>query len=205
MDTTSTPVIRRYGPGEVPNLLDTLVEVWADAHADHRDVAEADLTPATLHHQLTSHARHPGFVLAAAYDAGILVGFGYAFPCTPLYWFGTELLPAIPEPARSTDRLMGLCELAVRPGWQDRGIGSRLHQTLIDAIGPHYASLLAMPGNTDSQRLYRRLGYTYAGPYRNAPGGAVFDLLLLGPLTAEMVGTQADSNQFLGEPHHPAP
>ena len=43
----STAVLRRYGPGDVPALLDTLVEVWADAHADHRDVAEADLPPAS--------------------------------------------------------------------------------------------------------------------------------------------------------------
>lgn len=172
-------VLRRYGPGDVPALLDTLVEVWADAHADHRDVAAADLTPEALHRQLTAHARHLGFALIAAYDAGVLVGFGYAFPCTPDYWFGPELLPQIPEPARTTEHLVGLCELAVRPGWQDRGIGSRLHQALVDALAPRYISLLAMPGNADSQRLYRRLGYTYAGPYRNTRGGPVFDLLLL--------------------------
>ncbi|MEU9961257.1 hypothetical protein [Streptomyces sp. NPDC050982] len=27
--------------------------------------------------------------------------------------------------------------------------------------------------------LYDRLGYTYAGPYRNEPGGQIYDLLLL--------------------------
>nr|WP_225448743.1 GNAT family N-acetyltransferase [Streptacidiphilus sp. P02-A3a] len=111
--------------------------------------------------------------------AGVLVGFGYAFPCTPSYWFGAELLPRIPEPARTTEHLVGLCELAVRPAWQDRGIGSRLHQALVDALAPRYVSLLAMPGNSDSQRLYRRLGYNYVGPYRNTPGGPEFDLLLL--------------------------
>lgn len=41
----TTAALRRYGPGDVPALLDTLIEVWADAHADHQDVAEADLTP----------------------------------------------------------------------------------------------------------------------------------------------------------------
>ena len=84
----------------------------------------------------------------------------------------------LPEAVRTTDNLAGLCELAVRPGWQGRGIGSHLHQALADALAPRYLSLLAMPG-ADSQRLYRRLGYTYVGPYRSAPGGAVFDLLLL--------------------------
>ncbi|MHA6757133.1 GNAT family N-acetyltransferase [Streptacidiphilus sp. PAMC 29251] len=159
MDASRSPaVLRRYGPSDVPALLDTLVEVWADAHAGHRDVAEADLTPEALHQQLTAHAKRPGFTLIAAYDAGVLVGFGYAFPCTPAYWFGTELLPQIPEAARSTEHLVGLCELAVRPSWQDRGIGSRLHHALVEALASRYISLLAMPGNADSQRLYRRTG-----------------------------------------------
>ncbi|MFI8075501.1 hypothetical protein ACIF85_43125 [Streptomyces sp. NPDC086033] len=33
--------------------------------------------------------------------------------------------------------------------------------------------------NTADRTLYERLGYTYAGPYRNEPGGTVYDLLLL--------------------------
>lgn len=89
------------------------------------------------------------------------------------------MLPQIPEAARTTEHMVGLCEHVVRPGWQDRGIGSRLHQALVDALAPACISLLAMFRDADSQRLYHRLGYTCAGPCRNSPGGAVFDLLLL--------------------------
>jgi ribosomal protein S18 acetylase RimI-like enzyme len=42
-----------------------------------------------------------------------------------------------------------------------------------------YASLLVRPDNTAGRTLYGRLGYKYAGPYRNEPGGPVYDLLLL--------------------------
>jgi len=178
-DDHSPAVLHRYGPGDVAALLDTLVEIWADAHADHPDVAEASLSPEALRQQLTTHTRHQGFALVLAFAAGDPVGFVYGFGCEPAYWFGPELLPDLPEAVRTTENLVGLCELAVRPGWQGRGIGSRLHQALVDALAPRYISLLAMPGNADSQRLYRRLGYTYASPYRNAPDGAVFDLLLL--------------------------
>ncbi|MFD0432137.1 hypothetical protein ACFQ60_47720 [Streptomyces zhihengii] len=42
---------------------------------------------------------------------------------------------------------MGLCELAVTPPWQGRGIGSRLHHQLVTAIAPQWSSLLVHPDN----------------------------------------------------------
>jgi ribosomal protein S18 acetylase RimI-like enzyme len=74
---------------------------------------------------------------------------------------------------------MGLCEPAVRPASQSRGIGSRIHAELLRAIAPRWSSLLVLPGNDRGHGLYSRLGYESIGPYRNAPGGPVFDLLLL--------------------------
>ncbi|MEK8175010.1 GNAT family N-acetyltransferase [Streptomyces sp. M19] len=106
-----------------------------------------------------------------------MVGFGYAMPCTPEYWYG-DLLPNIPEHVRA-GRLMGLCELAVTPARQSQGIGTRLHAALLTAIAPEWSSLLVSPDNPVGRALYDRLGYTYAGPYRNEPGGPVYDLLLL--------------------------
>ncbi|MCQ8835801.1 GNAT family N-acetyltransferase [Streptomyces malaysiensis] len=74
---------------------------------------------------------------------------------------------------------MGLCELAVRPPWQSQGIGSQLHAEPLKAIAPKWSSLLALPSNRRGQDLYARLGYDYAGPYRNTADGPEFDLLLL--------------------------
>ncbi|MET7607457.1 GNAT family N-acetyltransferase [Streptomyces avermitilis] len=72
-----------------------------------------------------------------------------------------------------------LCELAVTPAWQGRDIGTRLHATLLMAINSDWSSLLVRPDNTGGRTLYDRLGYRYADPYRNEPGGSVYDLLLL--------------------------
>lgn len=178
--TRTDVVIRTYGPGQVPPMLDTIADIWSDAHPELVDTPGAStdgLSAAALRRQVTSHLRHEGFTLVAAYASGSMVGFGYAFPCTPEYWYG-ELLPEIPEHVRA-GRLMGLCELAITPARQSQGIGSRLHSELIKAVNPDYASLLVRPDNTAGRGLYDRLGYTYAGPYRNEPGGPVYDLLLL--------------------------
>ncbi len=173
-------VIRTYGPGQIPPLLDTLADIWADAHPELTDTPAGDADhPAVtaLRRQVLGHLKHEGFTLAAAYANGSMVGFGYAFPCTAEYWYG-DLLPQIPEHIRA-GRLMGLCELAVAPAQQSKGIGSRLHAALVAAIAPEWSSLLVRPDNTAGRGLYDRLGYTYAGPYRNEPGGPVYDLLLL--------------------------
>ncbi|MEN8651721.1 N-acetyltransferase [Streptomyces sp. 21So2-11] len=178
--TRTDIVIRTYGPGQVPPLLGAIADIWADAHPELVNTPGAStdgLSAAALRRQITGHLKHEGFTLVAAYASGSMLGFGYAFPCSAAYWYGA-LLPEIPEHIRA-GRLMGLCELAVTPARQSQGIGSRLHAELLKAIDPDYASLLVRPDNTAGHSLYDRLGYHRAGPYRNEPGGPVFDLLLL--------------------------
>ncbi|BBG20653.1 hypothetical protein RVR_P125 (plasmid) [Actinacidiphila reveromycinica] len=177
--TRTDVVIRTYGPGQTPPLLETLADIWADAHPELVDNPGAEamgLSVPALHDQITGHLTHPGFTAVVAYTDGQAVGFGYAFLCGADYWFGPDLVDQVPAGAR-TERLMGLCELAVRPPWQSRGIGTRLHQALITALAPAWSSLLALPSNARGQDLYGRLGYEYAGPYRS--GATEFDLLLL--------------------------
>lgn len=179
--TRTNVVIRTYGPGKVPPMLDVLADIWADAHPELVDNPNAEtlgLSVLALRRQVEGHLKHPGFTLVVAYAGGTPVGFGYAFPCSADYWFGSGLVNQVPEDAR-TERLMGLCELAVRPPWQSRGIGTRLHTALLQAINPKWSSLLALPSNQRGQDLYARLGYGHAGEYRNTPDGPAFDLLLL--------------------------
>ncbi|WP_338684004.1 GNAT family N-acetyltransferase [Streptomyces acidiscabies] len=179
--TRTTVVIRTYGPGQVPPLMDAVADIWADAHpelVDNPGAETAGLSVPALHRQITSHLRWQGFAMAVAYAGGEAVGFGYGFPCDATYWFGEQLVGQVPEGAR-TERLMGLCELAVRPPWQGHGIGTRLHTALLQAITPQWSSLLVQPENSQGRNLYERLGYRYAGPYRNTPTGPVYDLLLL--------------------------
>ncbi|MFC5661441.1 GNAT family N-acetyltransferase [Kitasatospora misakiensis] len=169
--------LRRYGASDAATLLDTLTDVWAEAHAGHDDVAQAGFTPETLRRQITGHARRDEFTLIVAYAAGQAVGIGYGFRCTPDYWFG-DLRPAITAQARDTDSLAGICELAVRTGWHGQGVGTSIHAALVAALRTQWVSLLAMPGDSPARRLYDRLGYEYAGPYR-VGDGPVLDLLLL--------------------------
>lgn len=167
-----TAAVRLHGADEARALVEELVGVWLDAHPEF--AADGDQRAGEFRAQVRGHFRHAGFALAAAYGSGTLVGFGYGFPCSAEYWYGEELLPQIPADAR--EGLMGVCELAVRPGWQSRGIGTRLHEALVEAVAPRWTSLLVDPANARGRALYDRLGYRYAGPYRN--GSETYDLLI---------------------------
>lgn len=50
------------------------------------------------------------------------------------------------------------------------------HQYLVRAVSLRWTSLLVSPANTRGRALYDRLGYQYAGPYRN--GDDTYDLLI---------------------------
>jgi ribosomal protein S18 acetylase RimI-like enzyme len=174
--STGETVIQVHGVSRTRPLVDALADVWAEAHPEIAKSGEGDQASGAtaFHRQIESHLRHAGFTLTVAYEAGTLVGFVYGFPCTAEYWYGEELLPDIPVEAR--EDLMGICELAVRPDWQSHGIGTRLHHTLVQAVSPRWTSLLVSPSNTRGRALYDRLGYRYAGPYRN--GDETYDLLI---------------------------
>ncbi|MEU0688113.1 GNAT family N-acetyltransferase [Streptomyces uncialis] len=116
-----------------------------------------------LRRQVTGHLKRPGFTLAVAHEGGAAVGFGYAFPCSADYWFGPDLVDRVPEGAR-TERLMGLCELAVQPDWQGRGIGTRLHAELIASIAPRWSPLLALPSQPARQGPVRTARLRVRGP-----------------------------------------
>src|SRR4051812_30492224 len=103
VDSASEIVIRRYGAGQAPPIVETAADVWADSHpelADGHGAANEELSVPAFKRQMAGHLAYTGFTLVVAYGNGSMVGFGYAFPCTPDYWFGTGLLQSVPRDAR---------------------------------------------------------------------------------------------------------
>ncbi|MEV0846375.1 GNAT family N-acetyltransferase [Streptomyces sp. NPDC049954] len=171
------PDLQIHGPEDLPALVDTLVAVWTEAHSADPAVFAAGFTPEALRRQVGGHAGHDTFTLVTAHDeGGNCTGFAYGFLCTPEYWYGPDLLPAIPAGQRTATRLAGICEIAVRRAEQGRGTGTLLHDVLLERLRPEWASLLALPGSA-SQRFYDRLGYTRMGAYRPDDDSASLDLL----------------------------
>ena len=58
--THADVVIRTYGPGPVPPLLDVVADIWADSHPELVDNPEAEalgLSVSALHRQITGHLK----------------------------------------------------------------------------------------------------------------------------------------------------
>lgn len=143
-------------PHQLAPLLPEIVEVYRDGFATNQDEADRFRTD-----QLVKHPQRKGFLLAYATVDDQLAGFGYGYTGQAGQWWTDRMRERVPAEvyAEWFEGHFELVELAVRPAFQRNGIGSALHDRLIDGL-PHERGLLTT-GKVDSpaQRLYLRTGW----------------------------------------------
>jgi len=101
------------------------------------------------------------FFAATAPDSGRLLGFIYGYSGEPGQWFH-DLLCATLSPdlvARWLADSFELVEFGVLPEAQGRGLGERLHDTLLTDVTNRTAILTTRQGDTAALRLYLRRGW----------------------------------------------
>ncbi len=101
------------------------------------------------------------FFAATAPEAGRLLGFIYGYSGEPGQWFH-DLLRATLPPALVARWLVDsfeLVEFGVLPEAQGRGLGGRLHDTLLASVTNPTAILTTRRGDTAARQLYLRRGW----------------------------------------------
>ncbi|TDC38350.1 GNAT family N-acetyltransferase [Micromonospora sp. 15K316] len=163
--------VRHYTAEQAEDLLDQLVDVYLDAHAEDGSLYNAD----RYRHQLAMHMPRAGWQLVAATTDGKLVGYIYGFPLpTDTRWWDGIQKP-IPEGFTSEDgrRTFAISELLVRRAWQRQGIARALHDELMSSRAEERATLLVRPDNTAARNVYRSWGWqsitTLQPAWENAP------------------------------------
>lgn len=145
-------------------LLGTLrrqvVDVWASAHELPRASPTRDEFGRT---RLSRHAARDDFrfVGALARD-GALVGFVYGYTGAPGQWWYDRVARALDRGARRRwfhPAHFEFTELAVHPDFQERGIGSRLHDRILEGLPHERAMLSALADNARVVAYYRRRGW----------------------------------------------
>lgn len=109
--------------------------------------------------RLSGHVRVPGFRCRVAYLDGEPAGFAYGFP-SPDPWPEDRLYRPIADALGDLSVLTSrfeLHELAVRPDFVGRGVGSALVLGLTAEAGASW--LVTSPRATAAVRLYERLGW----------------------------------------------
>ncbi|HEX6682181.1 MAG TPA: GNAT family N-acetyltransferase [Candidatus Limnocylindrales bacterium] len=147
----------------VNDLRDQLAHVYRIAFEEFGEPPEAAEHFRTG--QLPKHVEREGFRFALARetgDAGRVVGFAYGYTGDFGQWW-TDRVARL-APAEIAERWLGghfeFVELAVDPAVRGRGIGTALHDLLLEDL-PHRVALLTTYRDRDlaAPRLYRRKGW----------------------------------------------
>lgn len=161
---------------------DSVLSVWSSAFGPVPDAAAWSASP------WDTHRARDGYRLVVAHDDGRLVGFAWGYTGERgQYW--SDLIAREAEPR--IDEWIGghfeFVELAVAPDARRRGIGGRLHDTLLAGL-PHARALLATSDRSadPGARLYASRGWSSLARY-----GA--DRRVMGRVLGEARG-QAASN-----------
>ena len=153
---------------------DELADVYREAFAGapHHEPPEAAVR---FRESLAGHAALPGFRVAAAWAPGAdLVGFGYGHTSLPGQWWHDRVVDALPPDvaARWLDEPFVVVNLAVRPRRRREGIGSRLHDLLLETVPHRSAVLSARRDDAAALRLYHGRGWQEIGrDLAVVPGG----------------------------------
>src|SRR5690349_19863714 len=116
---------------------------------------------ADLQARLPGHAGLEGFVAVVARTGGDPVGLAYGYRGERGRWWSTQIERSL-SPAEQRewlDEWFEVVEIAVRPDHQGRGIGSDVHDRLLEEAGRPRALLTARADDPDVRAFYERRGW----------------------------------------------
>jgi ribosomal protein S18 acetylase RimI-like enzyme len=169
--------MRQHDAAEAQALVDDLVAVYLDAHAEDG----AFYNEERYRQQLAGHMKVPGWTLLTAEVGGHLVGYAYGFPLSSKTRWWKGIRGDVPPDFTHEDghRTFALSELLVRPASQRKGIARGLHDKLVESRPEKRLTLLARPDNAPAQGAYRSWGWKKVAQLKPAWEGApIFDVLV---------------------------
>ena len=142
-----------------------VLDVHSRAHGrSPRSPRQREFAGATL----PRHAAREAFAFWGAFDpTERLRGFGYGYTGAPGQWWHDRVADAFDEAAQRlwfAGPCFELCELAVHPHFQGRGLGGRLHDALLAERKEPRALLTARADDERVRRFYSKHGWRVVLP-----------------------------------------
>ena len=158
--SSDVAIERVEGETLLDRLRSEVVEVWASAH----DLPRASPTRLEFgRERLPRHAGRADFRFLAAFGPGReLAGFAYGYTGAPGQWWYDRVAAALDADGRGRwieERHFELTELAVRPDFQGRGVGTRLLEAVLAGLTHRAALLSALADNARVVGFYRGRGW----------------------------------------------
>jgi ribosomal protein S18 acetylase RimI-like enzyme len=163
--------------------IDTRVEmreiVGTDVLSLRRELAEIwpDASRARIDEILPRHVMRDGFRFLGAFADDRLVGFVYGYRGGVGQWWHDRVAGALGPDAAARWLAPGhfeFTELHVRAAFQRRGIGGRLHDSVLDGIDAPTAVLSTQTDNAPAIALYAGRGWRVIVPYLDFGSGRPF-------------------------------
>ncbi len=154
---------------------DEVLEVWSEASGTAPGGPRAR---DRIREILPRHAGRAGFRFLAAREDGVLAGFVYGYLGGPGQWWHDIVAAKLGDEGLGRWLAPGhfeLVELHVRPRFQGRGIGGRLHDRVLEGLTGPTAVLSTQVDNERALRLYRGRRWQVIVPeLRFSSGGEPF-------------------------------
>ena len=155
-----------------------VVDVWAGAH----DLPRASPTREEFGRtRLKRHSARADFRFLGAVSGDELVGLVYGYTGAPGQWWYDRVAAALGREGRRRWLDPGhfeFTELAVRPDFQGRGVGSRLHDDVLADLPHERALLSALADNAPVVGFYHHRGWeTVLDRLRFEPGRPEFTIM----------------------------
>jgi GNAT superfamily N-acetyltransferase len=172
--------LRRYGSRGTRELMDTLVAIHSEIHADLPFGRDEYFGAEAFRQRLRVALWQPRFELCLAEVDGSIAGvlYGWTLPAYTRWW--KPLAGALPEDmtAETGHRSVFIQEIMVRRRWQRRGIAHRMHDVFLAGRAERRALLCVLPGNEPAVCAYRRWGWHTVASAAPAPGEPTFDWMV---------------------------
>jgi GNAT superfamily N-acetyltransferase len=129
---------------------------------------------------LPRHTQRDGFRFVVALESDRVVGFAYGYTGERGQWWTDTVAKAMP--ADVAEKWLGghfeFVEIAVLPEFQGRGIGTALHDALLEVLPHSKAVLSTLQADTPAMRLYLRKGWQVLLDNFHFPGSNRSSLIL---------------------------
>jgi len=157
--------LRALSPRDVLDHRNEVSEIWPDASRSRIDEI------------LPRHVSREGFRFSGAFADERLVGFVYGYLGARGQWWHDRVAAALGRQGTELWLAPGhfeFTELHVRAEYRRRGIGAKLHDTVLDGLDSPTAVLSTQTDNEPALALYRGRGWRVIVPYLDFGSGRPF-------------------------------
>ncbi|WP_434595936.1 GNAT family N-acetyltransferase [Streptomyces sp. A5-4] len=173
---------QRYDGASVKAIADELVEVYARVYDTPPYIGDPFFSAGSFRERLEAAFGNEGFETVTARRDGQIIGYvhGATLPADKPWWNSLgDRRPVQLQTLANARQVFWLRELMVLPEYQSRGLGRKIHDTVISGRAESATALTCIVDNQPAHDAYLRWGYMVMGEIKHAPESPTYNAMYL--------------------------